>query len=107
MIFLIVWVGGAIVSVNSQLLGGQLSLCQSVCVLGYCIFPLVISALVVGLLFFVPLLLKITFVFGGFIWSLFSSMGFLTALVPEDKKLLVEYPVLLFFFFLSWFILVV
>lgn len=48
-IFVIVWVGAAIVTVNAQLLGGTISFFQSVCVLGYCIFPMVISAFFIAL----------------------------------------------------------
>lgn len=43
-VFVIVWAGAAVVTVNAQLLGGQISFFQSVCVLGYCIFPLVLAA---------------------------------------------------------------
>lgn len=48
-IFVVVWVGAAIVTVNAQLLGGTISFFQSVCVLGYCIFPMVISAFFIAL----------------------------------------------------------
>ena len=44
-VFVIVWAGAAVVTVNAQLLGGQISFFQSVCVLGYCIFPLVLASL--------------------------------------------------------------
>jgi len=43
----------------------------------------------------------------GFAWSTTSSIGFMGALVSEDKKLLAVYPVFLFYLFLSWFVLVV
>jgi protein YIPF6 len=38
------WVGAGVVTVNGQLLGGRLSFFQSVCLLGYCVFPILISA---------------------------------------------------------------
>lgn len=44
-VFVIVWAGAGVVTLNAQLLGGQISFFQSVCVLGYCIFPLVLAAL--------------------------------------------------------------
>ena len=44
-VFVIVWVGAAIVTLNAQLLGGTISFFQSVCILGYCVFPLTLSAL--------------------------------------------------------------
>jgi hypothetical protein len=43
-IFVIMWVGAAVVTINGQLLGGRLSFFQSVCLLGYCVFPILISA---------------------------------------------------------------
>ena len=53
-VFVIVWCGAAMVTVNAQLLGGSISFFQSVCILGYCVFPLTISAmacLFIGLLY--------------------------------------------------------
>ena len=43
-VFVIVWAGAGVVTLNAQLLGGNISFFQSVCVLGYCIFPLVLAA---------------------------------------------------------------
>ena len=45
-VFVIVWCGAAMVTVNAQLLGGSISFFQSVCILGYCVFPMTISAIV-------------------------------------------------------------
>ena len=45
-VFVIVWLGAAVVTVNAQLLGGTISFFQSVCILGYCVFPLTLAALV-------------------------------------------------------------
>jgi uncharacterized membrane protein YhdT len=44
-VFVIVWFGAAAVTVNAQLLGGTISFFQSVCILGYCVFPLTLSAM--------------------------------------------------------------
>jgi hypothetical protein len=43
-VFVIVWAGAAAVTLNAQLLGGNISFFQSICILGYCVFPLTISA---------------------------------------------------------------
>ena len=43
-VFVIVWAGAGVVTLNAQLLGGNISFFQSVCVLGYCVFPLVLAA---------------------------------------------------------------
>jgi protein YIPF6 len=53
-VFVIAWCGAAMVTVNAQLLGGSISFFQSVCILGYCVFPLTISAivcLIIGLIY--------------------------------------------------------
>ncbi len=44
-VFAIVWCGAAAVTLNAQLLGGTISFFQSVCILGYCVFPLTLSAI--------------------------------------------------------------
>jgi hypothetical protein len=48
-VFCAVWVGSAVVTINAQLLGGTISFFQSVCVLGYCVFPLALASVVVDL----------------------------------------------------------
>ena len=53
-VFVVIWFGAAAVTVNAQLLGGNISFFQSVCILGYCVFPLTLSAmgcLIFGYLF--------------------------------------------------------
>merc|ERR1712059_129509 len=45
-VFVIVWVGAMVVTLNTKLLGGSISFFQSVCVLGYCLLPLVLSLVV-------------------------------------------------------------
>jgi len=44
LIFVIVWAGAAVVTINGQLLGGRLAFFGSVCLLGYCIAPLLVAA---------------------------------------------------------------
>ena len=70
-VFVVIWFGAAAVTVNAQLLGGNISFFQSVCILGYCVFPLTLSAM--GCLLFGYLfgsaLIKLLVVSAGFIWS--------------------------------------
>jgi hypothetical protein len=44
-VFVVVWAGAVAVTLNAQLLGGSISFFQSVCILGYCVFPLTLAAL--------------------------------------------------------------
>ena len=75
-----------------------MSFFQSISIMGYCIFPMDIVALVVAP--FKEVLVAI-----GTAWSTYASLGFIGQLVPEDRKALALYPVLLFYLFLSWFII--
>ncbi|GAN04396.1 terbinafine resistance locus protein [Mucor ambiguus] len=75
-VFVIVWLGAAVVTMNAKLLGGSVSFFQSVCVIGYCIFPLVVVAFtgifVETVWFRVPASLV------AFGWSTYASIGFLS-----------------------------
>ena len=103
---MVVWMGAAVVTFNAQLLGGSLSFFQSVCLLGYCVFPMVISACVLMVSGVLPVVFRGVVVGLGVVWSVYSSIEFMTQMVPEKRKVLAAYPVVLFFLFLGWFILV-
>merc|ERR1712039_1142875 len=104
LVFIIVWVGSGVVTLNALLLRGQISFFQSVCVLGYCICPLVIAAFLSLLLQFIWL--KMIFVVVGFTWATGASVGFMSELVPDDRKALGVYPVWLFYVSIAWMILI-
>jgi hypothetical protein len=107
-VFVVIWLGAAAVTVNAQLLGGNISFFQSVCILGYCVFPLTLSA--IGCLLFGYLfgsaLIKLLVVSAGFIWSTRASVVFMEQVINEKRKLLAVYPVFMFYTFLAWMILV-
>ncbi|POW01015.1 hypothetical protein PSHT_12737 [Puccinia striiformis] len=87
-VFVIVWVGSVIVTLNARLLGGRVSLFQSICVLGYCLFPLFVAALVA--------------LFGGY-RSGCSAMNFFGGTRLEDgRAFLAVYPLGLFYAALAW-----
>lgn len=107
-VFLIVWFGAAIVTLNSKLLGGQISFFQSVCVLGYCLTPLTISLVCckiililftqTGFFFFLRIVISLC----GFLWATYASIMFMGDSQPEKRKALVIYPMFLFYFIISW-----
>ena len=71
-VFLLMWGGAAIVTINTKLLGGHISFFQCVCVLGYCIFPIVLGALAVLILTEIGvkiLLLKLAIAILVLVWS--------------------------------------
>ena len=107
-VFVVIWCGAAAVTLNAQLLGGNISFFQSVCILGYCVFPLTLSA--VGCLFFGYMFssafIKLLVVGAGFVWSTRASVVFMQQVISEERKLLAVYPVFMFYTFLAWMILV-
>jgi len=108
-VFVLVWVGAAIVTLNAQLLGGNISFFQSVCVLGYCVFPLDVAALI--LLFFRLVhvnyfIIKLIFVSIAFAWATRASVVFIGQIIVPQRKLLAVYPVFFFYTFISWMIII-
>jgi len=107
LVFMIVWLGSCVVTANAFLLGGKISFFQSVCVLGYCIFPLDLAAIVChflpGGLSFVRLIVLVI----ALHWSTGASVAFMSELIPEDRKALAVYPVWLFYVAIAWIILLV
>ncbi|KAM6970357.1 protein YIPF6 [Aplochiton taeniatus] len=109
-VFVIIWFGSFIITLNSKLLGGTISFFQSLCVLGYCIMPLTVAMVVCrivllggsGKVSFVVRLIVVTASFG---WSTFASTAFLADSQPANRKMLVVYPVFLFYFVIGWMIL--
>jgi hypothetical protein len=107
-VFCAVWVGGTVVTINAQLLGGSISFFQSLCVLGYCIFPLALAAFIIGclkLVFNTWLWLDFIFVAIGFLWATRASSIFIGLYVKRERRLLALYPVFFFYTFLGWMIL--
>lgn len=103
-VFVIVCCGAAVVTVNALLLGGDISFFQSVCVLGYCIFPLNLASIVclVG----GPIVWRVFVVAVCFFWSTGASLGFMGELVPPNRKALAVYPLFLFYTAIGWLILI-
>ena len=70
MIFIIMWIGAIIVTMNSSLLGGKLTLMQCICLLGYCTFPSVVASFFNRVLLkSIPSFIKLLIVFISFVWS--------------------------------------
>merc|ERR1712146_760043 len=102
-VFILVWVGGAVVTINAVLVGGNCSFFHGVCVLGYCMAPMVAAALV---MFFLQLIQRCSLWFAivrlalvgvTCIWSCLASVGFMASLVPKDRRWVATYPVVLEF----------
>ncbi|KAG8886384.1 hypothetical protein FRB97_004919 [Tulasnella sp. 331] len=90
-VVVIVSVGSLVVTLNAKLLGGRVSFFQSLCVLGYCIFPLVIAALVST--FFHALYVRGPVSLAAWAWCVWAAVNFLDGTKIEQQRLLLAvYP---------------
>ncbi|KAI8881946.1 Yip1-domain-containing protein [Backusella circina FSU 941] len=103
-IFVIVWLGAAVVTVNAKLLGGSVSFFQSVCVIGYCLFPLVVVGLVA--IFVETAWFRVPGSLGAFGWSTYASIGFLSKSHLSNRRALAVYPLFLFYLIIAWLVAV-
>eukprot|EP00927_Polykrikos_kofoidii_P065456 TRINITY_DN61202_c0_g1_i1.p1 TRINITY_DN61202_c0_g1~~TRINITY_DN61202_c0_g1_i1.p1 ORF type:complete len:230 (-),score=22.89 TRINITY_DN61202_c0_g1_i1:354-1043(-) len=110
-IMMIVWLGSCVVTLNAVLLGGKVGFFQTVCLLGYCIAPLVLAA-VSGLaletfigrrgsVFVARLVMNLV----ALVWSSNASSGFVVGMVPADRRFLCLYPIYLFYMAIFWLIM--
>lgn len=110
-VFTLIWLGEAVVAVQIKLLGGNMSVCllgystiankrssimQSVSILGYTIFPLVIAALLSALGLFMIARIPIYIVLVA--WSLAAGVSILGGSgVVKNRVALAIYPMFLFY----------
>ncbi|KAM8833890.1 protein YIPF6 [Synchiropus picturatus] len=109
-VFVLIWFGSVVITLNSKLLGGTLSFFQSLCVLGYCVLPLTVALAVCRLVLLggsgpVSFGIRLAVVTASFGWSTFASTAFLTDSQPPNRKALVVYPIFLFYFVIGWVVL--
>ncbi|KAL2153092.1 hypothetical protein VTH82DRAFT_4247 [Thermothelomyces myriococcoides] len=95
-VFAIVWIGMAVVTVQIKLLGGNISFAQSICVIGYTLFPLVIAALLSALrLHWIARIPVYLFLVG---WSLAAGVSILGGSgVVKNRVGLAVYPLFIFY----------
>ncbi|XP_022328167.1 protein YIPF6-like [Crassostrea virginica] len=109
-VFVIFWVGAVVVTLNTKLLGGNISFFQSICVLGYCVCPLTVALIVCRIILIasqttVLFIIRFVVVILAFGWSTFASTAFLADSQPSHRKALAIYPIFLFYFVISWLII--
>ncbi|CAH8514414.1 unnamed protein product [Heterobilharzia americana] len=110
-VFVIFWLSSAIVTLNSKLLGGAVSFLQTVCVLGYCILPLVIGLVICRILVLTSsnslfiFIIRLLIVISGLIYSSYASFIFVHQTLPKNRVALSVYPIVLFYVFLSWLVI--
>ena len=99
------WFGSFLIYLNAYLLNSKTKLFQTICLAGYCLFPLNISAFILAISNFYNII-RFILVAGTCAWSLLSIFGFLKITSPEEQKILIYYPAILLYVFLSWIIFV-
>ncbi|KAK9876520.1 hypothetical protein WA026_013894 [Henosepilachna vigintioctopunctata] len=109
-VFVIVWIGSMIVTLNSKLLGGNISFFQSICVLGYCLLPTALALIVCRILLvaentYILFFLRLMVSMIGFIWATYASVVFLGDSQKPGRKALAVYPISLFYFIISWLVM--
>ena len=103
LIFIIFWLGGVILYLNANFLGVKASIFQMFCLLGYCLFPLNLCAIIITIINFndfLRLIIVMIFLF----WSIYSSSDYLKAISTQGQRYLVLYPCILFYLYISWFV---
>mgnify|MGYP002627357545 FL=1 len=103
LVFTIFWMGGIILFLNANFLGVKASVFQIFCLLGYCLFPLDVSAIFVSI-FNINGILRFIIVILMCAWSIYSSSDYLKNLTNPEQRYLVLYPCILFYLYISWFI---
>ncbi|KAL8488865.1 hypothetical protein ACS0TY_024969 [Phlomoides rotata] len=93
--FALLAAGAIILTLNVLLLGGHIIFFQSLSLLGYCLFPLDIGALICMLKD--NLIVKVVVVGVTLAWSSWSAYPFMSSAVNPRRKALALYPVLLMY----------
>ncbi|KAK5111691.1 hypothetical protein LTR62_004797 [Meristemomyces frigidus] len=95
-VFATIWIGEAIVTLQIKLLGGNISFFQSVCIIGYTLFPLVIASLLSALR--VPTVVRIPVYSVLGLWSLAAGVSILGGSgVVKNRVALAVYPLFVFY----------
>ncbi|GFP89485.1 protein yipf6 homolog [Phtheirospermum japonicum] len=93
--FALLAAGAVILTLNVLLLGGHIIFFQSLSLLGYCLFPLDIGALICMLKDNV--IIKVVVVAVTLAWSSWAAYPFMSTAVKPTRKALALYPVLLMY----------
>ncbi|KAL4943287.1 hypothetical protein BDV06DRAFT_140472 [Aspergillus oleicola] len=95
-VFSLVWVGESVVTLQIKLLGGNISFFQSVCIIGYTLFPLVIAALLSAL--GLPTIARIPVYLVLIAWSVAAGISILGGSgVLRNRVGIAVYPLFVFY----------
>ncbi|KAJ0117979.1 hypothetical protein N8I77_000458 [Diaporthe amygdali] len=95
-VFAMVWIGEAVVTFQIKLLGGNISFAQSVCIIGYTLFPIVIAAMLSAL--HLPQIPRIPVYLVLVAWSMAAGVSILGGSgVVKNRVGLAVYPLFVFY----------
>jgi hypothetical protein len=103
--FAVLAAGAVILTLNVLLLGGHIIFFQSLSLLGYCLFPLDVGAVICMLKDNV--ILKIVVVGITLAWSSWAAYPFMSAAVNPRRKALALYPVFLLYISVGFLIIAI
>lgn len=100
-VFVLLWAGQAIVTLNIRLLGGNILFFHAMCVTGYCLFPIVIASILSA--FVGSRIIRIIVDTILVAWAIYSAtMGLKESGVLPSRVFLAMYPVGLLYTGLGW-----
>lgn len=95
-VFAIVWIGEAVVTLQIKLLGGNISFAQSVCIIGYTLFPLVLAAMFSAIRLTTVARIPIDIIL--VLWSLAAGVSILGGSgVVQNRVGIAVYPLFVFY----------
>ncbi|KAI1248571.1 hypothetical protein MGN70_009770 [Eutypa lata] len=95
-VFAIVWIGEAVVTLQIKLLGGNISFAQSVCIIGYTLFPLVLASMLSAI--GIPVIARVPVYLVLVAWSLAAGVSILGGSgVVKNRVGIAVYPLVLFY----------
>eukprot|EP00878_Enallax_costatus_P022907 GHUV01024344.1.p1 GENE.GHUV01024344.1~~GHUV01024344.1.p1 ORF type:complete len:116 (+),score=19.95 GHUV01024344.1:230-577(+) len=104
LVFTEVALGAIVLTINVILLGGNIVFFQSLCLIGYCLFPIVIAAIICVLVKLAWVRTLVLVLCLG--WASFATVPFIGKSVPTERRALAVYPVLLMYVSIGWLALV-
>ena len=100
LVFAVICAGAVVLTLNVALLGGNIIFFQSVSLLGYCIFPLDIAALLC--LLWTNKVYNSLVLLAGIGWACWASVPFVSAAVSPQRRFLAVYPLVLLYISIGW-----
>ncbi|TKA22057.1 hypothetical protein B0A50_08436 [Salinomyces thailandicus] len=95
-VFATIWIAEAAVTLQIKLLGGNISFFQSICIIGYTLFPLCIASLLSAI--GIPMIVRIPVYIVLGLWSLAAGVSILGGSgVVKGRVVLAVYPLLIFY----------